>query len=101
MFGILFRIEAKPGQRQKLIDFLRWDGEIGRDQEPGTLRFEFYQDPKDENKLYVYEAYRDRAAFKDHKQNEPFKRWISSVRDELGTNFEVLFAGEAIWSPVD
>ncbi len=101
MFGILFRIEANPGKRQELIDFLRWDGEIGRDQEPGTLRFEFYQDPEDENRLFVYEAYRDRAAFEDHKQNEPFKRWISSVRDELGTNFEVLFAGEAVWSPVD
>jgi hypothetical protein len=37
MFGILFRIEANPGKRQELIDFLRWDGEIGRDQEPGTI----------------------------------------------------------------
>lgn len=100
MFGILFRIEAKPGRRQELIDFLRWDGEIGRDQEPGTLRFEFYQDLEDENRLYVYEAYRDQAAFEDHKKNEPFQRWISSVKDELGTNLEVLFYGEAVWSPV-
>ena len=36
MFGSLFRIEAKPGKRQELVDFLRWDGEIGRDQEPGV-----------------------------------------------------------------
>ena len=101
MFGILFRIEAQPGKRQELVDFLRWDGEIGRDQEPGTLRFEFYQAPEDENRIFVYEAYRDQAAFEAHKQNEPFQRWISSLRDELGTNFEVLFAGEAVWSPVD
>jgi (4S)-4-hydroxy-5-phosphonooxypentane-2,3-dione isomerase len=99
MFGILFRIEAKPGKRQELVDFLRWDSEVGRDQEPGTLRFE--QDPEDENGLFVYEAYRDQAAFEAHKQNEPFKRWIATVRDELGTTFEVLFAGEAVWSPVD
>ena len=26
MFGILFRIEAKPGKRQELIDFLREHG---------------------------------------------------------------------------
>jgi (4S)-4-hydroxy-5-phosphonooxypentane-2,3-dione isomerase len=100
MFGILFRVEANPGKRQELIDLLRWSGEVGRDQEPGTLRFEFYQDPEDENRLYVYEAYRDRAAFEAHQQNEPFKRWIGGAKDELGTNLQVLFYDEAVWSPV-
>ena len=49
----------------------------------------------------MYEAYRDRAAFEDHKKNEPFQRWIAGVKDELGMNFEVLFNGEAVWSPMD
>ena len=99
MFGILFRLEARPGTRQRLIDFLKWDGEVGRDEEPGTLRFEFYPDPNDENALYVYEAYRDVEAFEEHKKHEPFRRWSSGLRDELATNFTVLFRGEAVWSP--
>ena len=42
MFGIVFSIEARPGKHQELLEFLRWDGEVCRDREPGTLRFEFY-----------------------------------------------------------
>ncbi len=81
MFGILFRFKAKPEKFQELVDFFKENGEVCRDQEPGTLRFEFYPDridsdpkdadPKDEYTLYVYEAYRDRSAFEEHKENEP------------------------------
>ncbi|SEM07341.1 autoinducer 2-degrading protein [Syntrophus gentianae] len=101
MFGILFRIEAKPGKYQELVDFMKWDGEVCRDQEPGTLRFEFYRDPKDENALYVYEAYRDTQAFEAHKDHAPFQRWVSGLQNELGTNLKILFRGEAAWSPED
>jgi len=99
MFVILFRIEAKSGKYQELVNFLKWDGEVCKDQEPGTLRFEFYRDPNDENALYVYEAYRDLKAFKDHKKNKPFRRWSTGLQDELGTNLKILCSGEAAWSP--
>ena len=99
MFGIVFRIEAKPGKYQELVEFLTWDGEVCRDREPGTLRFEFYRDPNNDNALYVYEAYRDLDAFEAHKKNEPVQRWSSGLGDQLGTNFTVLFRGDAVWSP--
>jgi len=101
MFGILFRVEAKPGKYQELIEFLTWDGKVCRDTEPTTLRFEFYRDPNDVNALYVYEAYRDFDAFEAHKSNEPFRRWTAGLNQELGTNFTVIFRGEAAWSPTD
>jgi hypothetical protein len=44
MFGIVFRIEAQLGKYQELVEFLKWDGEVCRDREPGTLRFEFYRE---------------------------------------------------------
>src|SRR5437870_1626562 len=87
MFGIVFRIEAQPGKYQELVEFLKWDGEVCRDCEPGTLRFEFYRDPNNDNAFYVYEAYRDLDAFEAHKKNEPFQRWSSGLRDKLGMNF--------------
>ena len=99
MFGIVFRIEAQPAKYQELVEFLKWDGEVCRDREPGTLRFEFYRDPSNDNAFYVYEAYRDLDAFEAHKKNEPFQRWSSGLRDELGTNFTVIFRGDAVWSP--
>jgi quinol monooxygenase YgiN len=94
-------VEAKPGKFQELIDFLKWYGETCRDREPGTLRFEFFQDPNDANALYLYEAYRDLKAFEAHKNNEPYQRWASGLQEELVTNFTVLFSGEAAWSPAD
>ena len=100
MYGILFRVEAKPEKFQELVDFMAWDSEVCRDEEPGTLRFEFYQDPENENALYGYEAYRDLEAFEVHKQNEPFKRFFSSgLKEELTTNFSVVFRGYALFSP--
>lgn len=101
MYGILFRVEANPGKFQELVDFITWDAEVCRDEEPGTLRFEFYQDPENENALYVYEAYRDLEAFKEHKQNEPYKRWSPGLKEELGSNFSLVFIGDALFSPTD
>ena len=100
MYGIAFRVEAQPGKHEALRAFLQWDGEYAREQEPGTLRFEFYADPQDANAFYVYEAYRDAEAFEAHKRGEPFKRWNGGQREELGTNLKVLFIGDAAWSPV-
>ena len=98
MYGILFRFEAKPGKLQKLIEFLTWDAEVCRDEEPGTLRFEFYSDDTNKNAVYVYEAYRDREAFEEHKKHEPYQLWSSGLADELGTGQD-LINGEALWSP--
>lgn len=87
MYGILFRAKAKPGKYQELIEFLEWDGEVCRDKEPGTLRFEFYPDPGDKEALYVYEAYRDENAFeKQHKMNDPYQHWKSVLFTRRKTN---------------
>ena len=101
MYGILFRVEANPGKFQELVDFLTWDAEVCRDEEPGTVRFEFYQAPENENALYVYEAYLDREAFAVHKKNKPYQRFASSLREELGANYTLLFNDEALFSPMD
>lgn len=77
--AILFHVIAKPGKRQELFEFLKWDREesMNKDQEPGTLRFDVFQDPKNEEGFYVYEAYEDRAAFEEHMTHAPFQRWVS------------------------
>jgi (4S)-4-hydroxy-5-phosphonooxypentane-2,3-dione isomerase len=101
MFGILLKIEAKPGKHQELIDFLAWEAKVCREEEPGTLRFEFYQDPENANALYLYEAFRDHVAHEQHLQNEPLQRWSSGLEEELKAELIVLFSGEALFSPTD
>lgn len=101
MYGILFRAETKPGKYQALVDFTTWDAEVCRDEEPGTLRFEFYQDAENENAIYVYEAYRDQEAFEFHKQNEPYQKADAGLFDEIVASFTVVFDSDALVPPAD
>ena len=74
---ILFRVDANPGKRQELADFLMWDREESMKHESRTLRFDVFQDPENLDRFYVSEAYEDDAAFVEHQKHEPFKRWNS------------------------
>ena len=51
IFAIFFRIKAKHEMRQILIDFLKWDCEVCM-QEDGTLRFDVWVDPADDDAFY-------------------------------------------------
>ena len=77
IFAILFRVEARPGKRRQLVKFLKWDQKESMEQERGTLRFDVFQDAESADRFYVYEAYEDAAAFKEHKKHKPYKRWRS------------------------
>src|SRR5947207_11831765 len=77
IFAILFRVDANPGKRQELVTFLEWDRKESIEKERGTLRFEAFQDPENEDRFYVYEAYENAAAFRKHKKHRPYKWWSS------------------------
>ena len=77
IFAILFRVDANPGKRQALVNFLDWDRKESIEKERGTIRFDVFSDPENEDRFYVYEAYEDATAFEEHQRHEPFKRWSS------------------------
>ena len=102
MLAAFYKLHTKPGAKAKLIEFLKWDGEVARDTEPGTLRFDFFEDPEDEGAIYLYEAYRDEAALEAHKVNPPFQQYFSTVREECVDSVKFyLRLVPAIWSPED
>ena len=101
MYGILFRVEAKPSKRQELIEHCHWVVDVCKEKEPNTLRFDIFVDDEDENAFYFYEAYTDEDGFKEHQQNEPYKRWVAGRGEELTTNFEVIFIGSALVTTVE
>jgi hypothetical protein len=43
MYGMLTRIVVKPGKRIKLLEYLRWDAEVAKASEPGTWRFDVWE----------------------------------------------------------
>src|SRR5829696_3645650 len=92
MLGILFKVKVKAEKRQAFIEFIEWDIQVAKECEPGTLRFDLYQDPTDENTFFVYEVYQDKNAFEDvHKKSPPYLQWDSQIMPEMVDHFQPLF----------
>ena len=76
MYGTLMKIVLKHRKRSKLLDYLRWDAQVAKASEPGTWRFDVWEvKKKKRDVVYLYEAYKDKAAFRDHKKHGPYKKW--------------------------
>jgi autoinducer 2-degrading protein len=98
MYGTLMRIVVKAGMRSTLLDYLRWDAEVARDREPGTLRFDVWETETERNVLYLYEAYKDTNAFDDHKRNEPYKAWDEIERTTIEQKTNLIPFTESVTS---
>jgi autoinducer 2-degrading protein len=68
--------------------------------EPGNLRFDIPQSPEDPTRFIAYEAYRDEAAAKAHKETAHYAAWRDKVADWMaeprqGVRYDGIFpAGE-------
>src|ERR1700752_697740 len=98
MYGILFKAKVKAEKRKAFTEFIERDINVAKEREPGTLRFELYRDPADENTFFVYEAYRDKKAFEEHQRNPPYQEWVSRIEPEMVDKKEPFFENEAILS---
>jgi quinol monooxygenase YgiN len=52
----MINMVARPGRRTELLEFWRWDVEVARPQEPGTLRFDVWEVPDEPDAFYLYEV---------------------------------------------
>ena len=101
MLEILFRVEVEPLKRKEFIDFIEWDAKVARDpkQEPRTLWFDYYDDPRSPSAFFVYEAYRDEAAFTVHQSHDPYKHWKAWIMPNVLRLFQPMFEkGQAVRS---
>ena len=101
MYGALMRIAVKPGMRSELLDYLRWDADVAKDHESGTLRFDVWEVEREPGVVYVYEAYRDKLAFEDHQKNEPYKKWGEMERRTMLQVTDVIPYSTSTLSNVD
>jgi autoinducer 2-degrading protein len=69
-------IEIKPEHAAEFMELVRYDAEHSEKEEPGCLRFDVIQDRDDANRFYLYEVYRDLAAFEAHRQTAHFKHYF-------------------------
>ena len=98
MFGYLARITVRSGMMEELVEFLKWDANVARESEPGTLRFDVWRSATEQDILYLCELYQDEAAFEFHKQQETFKKFADTIKEKCieDDGIELLALGDSV-----
>ena len=99
MYALLVQFDVLPEHRDAFIQVLIEDGRGSLRDEPGTLRFDVVQDGDNPNRFYLYEAYRDRAAFDAHLQGPHFRKAWASIEPWLAAPGIALGSGVTIFPP--
>lgn len=87
MYVIIAPIQIKEGHKEQYVAGIKENASGAVNDEPGCLRFDVIQDADDGNRIWVYEIYKDEAAFQAHTQAPhylKFREASSGWREEGG-----------------
>ena len=68
MYVVIAPIEIKAGYKEQYVKELIDDARDSLKDEPGCLRFDIIQDAAEPNRIWLYEVFKDQAAFQAHTQ---------------------------------
>jgi quinol monooxygenase YgiN/mannose-6-phosphate isomerase-like protein (cupin superfamily) len=74
MFALTVRLRVRAGAREEFLAAIGHNAAASI-REPGCLRFDVVDDSADLHRFWLYELYRDEAAFEAHKATPHFARW--------------------------
>ena len=81
MYVIIAPIQIKEGFKEQYINGMIENARGAVNDEPGCLRFDVIQDASDGNRIWLYEGYRDEAAFQAHTQAPHFIKFRDASAD--------------------
>ena len=73
MYVIIAPIQIKHDFKAEFIEAMILDAKGSVENEPGCLRFDIIQDADHSDRIWLYEVYKDEAAFKEHTQDAPYQ----------------------------
>ena len=82
MDAALIQFDIKSEHLDNVLDALLEDARGSLRDEMGTLRFEVIRDDTDPNRVYLYEAYTDEAAFQTHVHGPHFRKFMERTKDQ-------------------
>ena len=88
MFSVFVTINIKPGCAEEFNQASLGDAQGSVRDEPGCFRFDILRDVENPDRFYLYEVYRDAAAFDAHLETPHFKKWLSTVEEMFDGEFE-------------
>lgn len=100
MYVIVATLNMKPEKKKDFIAAMLDDARGSVMDEPGCLRFDVIQDEEDPNRIYLYEVYKDKAAFDAHTKAPHFIKWRDTVKDWYSATPNVVGKGTNIY-PID
>ena len=75
MYIVNVPIQIKEGFKDQFITGIKENASHAQNDEPGCLRFNVIQDVNDTNRIWVYEVYKDEAAFKAHQESPHYLKF--------------------------
>ena len=81
MYVVVVTIDVQPEHTDRFVAAILENARSSVSREPGCLRFDVVRDEKKPNRLYLYEVYRDRAAFDAHMTMPHYFAWRETVKD--------------------
>ena len=88
MFSVFVTINIKPGCAEEFTQASLGDAQGSVRDEPGCFRFDILRDVENPDRFYLYEVYRDAAAFDAHLETPHFKKWLSTVEEMFDGELE-------------
>lgn len=100
MYVIIAPIQIKEGHKEQFMQAIIEDAKGSVNDEPGCLRFDVIQDTGDENRIWLYEVYRDEAAFQAHTQAPHFIKFRDATADIRVEGIQGAARGSVnVWPP--
>ena len=78
MYVIIAPIQIKHDFKAEFIEAMILDAKGSVENEPGCLRFDIIQDADHSDRIWLYEVYKDEAAFKEHTQDAPHQEVVGN-----------------------
>ena len=98
MHIVIAPIQIKKSFKERFLEEIIADAKGSVTNEPGCLRFDVVQDSNDPDRIWLYEVYRDAAAFEAHTQTPHFIRWRDATKDWMDESpIQAVIGGSNIW----
>ena len=81
MYVIIAPMQIKQGFKDRFVEAMIADARGSVNDEPGCLRFDIIQDADEPNRIWLYEVYKDAAAFEEHKKAPHFLKLTGVIKD--------------------
>ncbi len=66
---------ARAGSEESVLEALKKVAPLSR-QEPGVLQYIVHRSQEEPRRFFLYEEYRDEAAFQSHLESDHFKKYV-------------------------